>query len=358
MSDQWKEIIGDFKTISSNAMKNILGRSMYLTILKHKDNLNEESNKDIDQFYMYETLHMALNPKKKEETKYTYKGDKTTIDRKTKEKKVEKNVDLPMKKFANITGEVKNGLTFLLNKYINECYLCYIDGKRTFPDESQVLSHICNYSESQCSQPIAPIIIKSVDVLDVEELVEGNYANCLKQLVEKLRAYFKDKEDKVPEKQLGTLVDAFIKFMKIIAIYMTDILFEKRQAVNGVFLFGILRQLNSSLKQHGVRMDSELFDNLREYIEINKPKKESTGKGKKKKSDDEDEDNDEENEEEEEEEVEKKPKKGRGRPKSTKKKETSSKKHDSDNEDEALDVDDEVDKLDDDDWNDEANYDE
>jgi len=285
---------------------------------------------------------------------------KQQLIKKTKVKSTEKNVDLPMKKFANITGEVKNGLAFLLNKFIKECQSCYIDNKRSLLGEDQVLNQICTYATSQVSLPIAPVIIRSAEILDIEALVEGNYANCLKQLAEKIRPLFKDKEDKSPEKQLGTIVDAFIKFMKIVAIYMTDILYEKRQAVNGVFLFGILRQINSQLRQHDCKIEDELFDNLREYIEVNKPKKDPATAGKKKKKSGEDDDElDADEEEPELDEEEEKPantKKPRGRPKSTKTKASSPKSAKAEVE-ESLDVEDEVNKLEDEEWNDEAEYD-
>lgn len=352
MTDQWTELIGDFKVLIANPIKMLLGKSLYLTILKHKDNLCEESNRDVDPFYMYETLQMALNPRKKDEVKYTYRGDRTTVDKKTKITKVEKDIDIPMKKFANITGEVKTGLAFLLNKYINECYSCYVDNKKSFVDESQVLTQVCNYAELKCTLPIAPTIIRCTEALDIESLVEGNYANCLKLLLEKLRTYFKGKEDKVPEKQLGTLVDAFIKFMKIIAIYMTDLLYEKRQAVNGVFFYGILRQINSAMRQHGCHIDEELLDNLKEYIDANKPKKETTDKKGKKEKNEEEEDEEEENEEnekeEEEEEPEEKSKKSRGRPTKSNTKEGKSRNKSKDVEDGFQQLEKE--------WDDEANY--
>lgn len=391
MSEQWSEILGDFKTITAPGIVNLLGKSFYQTILKQKDNLLEDANFDVNnpkenRFHMYETLHMALNPKKKDDKdRYTYVGDKTTTDKKTKKKKTEKDVVQPVKKFANITGEVKNGLVFILNKYIKECHECYLDNKKTFLDESNVLTQICNYAESHMPMPITPVIVKSADVLDIELLIEGNYANCLKQLVEKLRTYFKDKEEKVPEKQLGTIVDAFIKFMKILAVFMTGILYEKRQAVNGVFLFGILRMMNNLLVPHNCKIEDELFDNLKEYIDAKKPKKDEDKDKPKKKKGDEDEDEDEaeepeeDAEDEEEGESEKKSekksvkktekksekkeessKKTRGRPKSTKKKDNSPKSSKSDHEDEDdenPDVDSEINRLETESWDDEAEID-
>jgi hypothetical protein len=378
MSD-WEETVGNFTTLNTPGMKKCITTHFYHSIVKRKDDLTAASNKDDDPHYMCATLHMELNPKKKDDPeKYTYIGDKTTG---TGDKKVVlKKQQLPMKKFANITGDVKSGLMFLTNKFVKECHACYVAKKNTFVDEAHVLEQICEYSENELSMPISSVIVKSSNIFDIEGLIEGNYANCFQKMVEKLRGYFKNAQDKVPEKQLTTIVDAFIKFTKIIAVLMTDILYEKRQAVNTTFFIGILRQINTLLHQNNCHLDDELFDTMKEYIEAHRPpKKESNGKSKgKKKNSEEGEDDEEENfddmqsddeNNEEDEEAKTKTKsaknsekKPRGRPakqdKSEKKKSTpKTKKDDSDNEENGDGVDVALENLDDEDeWNNDAGY--
>lgn len=323
MAQQWEDVIGDYKNILTNPVKNLLGKSFYFTMLKHKDNLNNEVAVDNDPLHMFETLHMALNPKKKGEAKYTYRGTKVTVDKTTKAKKVEEDVEMGIKKFANITGDVKNGLTFILNKYIHECITFH--NSRSVKDDNITLQNLCTYVDNNISLPISSVICKIITLYDVEKIVDGNYANCSKQLVEKIRVYFKNDEDQAPEKSLGVLVDAYVKFMKVIAIAMTDTLFERRQAVSKTLFMGILRHFNSLSKQFGVKMEAEFLDNLKEFIEVNKPKKEVNGKKSKKKSEDDEETLDDDNEESNENET-------------------------LDNIDEDGEVDDEINKLEDDDW--------
>jgi hypothetical protein len=61
-------------------------------------------------------------------------------------------------------------------------------------------------------------------------------------------------------------------------------LYEKRQAVNAMFLYGILRQINSQVRQFNCEIDEEIFDHLKEYIDVQKPATENK-KGKKKEQD-------------------------------------------------------------------------
>jgi|GEM_PF-3994958 len=286
------EIIGNFTDLKALAVANLLGKTFYMSMLKHKDDLVKESNIE-GILRPFETLYMVIHAKKEKGEKYTYKDDKVTKDPFTGGVTVEKDIEQPVKKFANITSEVKNGLIFILNQYIKECHDYYKSSKNKFPEKTQVLAKICEFSEKQSPNAIAPIIIKSSDVIDIEKLVEGSYNQCLKNLTDKVRKYFKDNVDDAPDEQLNSIVNAYIRFMKIIAIMMTDCLFEKRQALSGFFFFGMLRQINSIMKQHKCRIEEETFDNMRRFIEANKPK----GKGKK------------EDEENEEEDIEEKPKK-------------------------------------------------
>lgn len=274
MATEWKTIIGDYKVIAGNPVKTLLGKSLYLTVLKHFDSLLDSLEQEEDKFYMYERLSHAVAADKKSDgtkEKPTYKGVKKvkkTVD--GTEIVVEEEGNLALKKFANLTADVKTGLLFLLHKYVHECYTCYVDNKLSFANELEVLKQVSAYSKSHLSMPIAPFIIKISEVIDVESIVEGNFANILKQLCDKLRGLFKNEEDRSPEKQIGVLVDAYIRFLKIIALFTTDFLFESRQAVNEKFLFGILRQFNTIMKQYHTGIDEEFFATMKDYINVNK----------------------------------------------------------------------------------------
>lgn len=353
---EFVDLIGNGYGINATTIKHI-GTSFQMTITYLKDGLLEEQEIDDmskSHFRMYETLTMALHPKKKDAPdRYTYIGDRTRTEKGNKDKKIhEKGVAIPVKKFANITSELKNALGFLLAKYIKECHDCYHDNGNTFQDESQVLSQIEAYAVSNCSLPIAPFIIRLYDFYDVDKIVEGSFNSLQQTLTTGFRFFFKDSKEVVPEKQLANIVAAYIRFMKTIAVMMTGILFEKRQATSGLFFYGILRQLNYLMKPTNYSIDNELIEYLKNYVDGLKPpvkprekktdkeekkgkKTTKTSKSRSKKNEESEEESEQESEqesepesEEEEPETEEKPeekpveekKKGKGRPKKTKEK--------------------------------------
>lgn len=290
MSD-WATSIGNFKTLQAVGIRNQLARTMYLTVVKHKDDLLEAANRDENPMYMYETLSMALAPKGKDAQKFTYKGDKTTKDKKTGKSVTQKNVDLPMKKFVTITFEAKAGMAFLLNMFVKECYGCYKSKGYKFGPDDKVLQNVMDYTDSLAPEAIVtPAIIRVGDVMDVDSIVQNNFGNIQTELMNKINPIFKDEEGKSPESKVEILVKAFVKFLKVVSVLMGDLLFEKRAAVNKVFLLGIMRQLNSLIKMYGACFEQEVLDTMAEFIDATKPPAKEGGKGKKKKSEDGDDD--------------------------------------------------------------------
>lgn len=280
MSD-WASIIGDYKGLAGNPIKTLLGKSLYLTILKYFDHLIEGLEQDEDTFYMYERLAAVIGSERKARTKGETKPAKPTF-RKTKKSKVldeetgkyvivESEVNSALMKFANISVDVKNGLLFMLLKYVHECRQCYINGGNSFKSEDEVLNQVVEFSNTTIANPIAPAIIKIPVRYDIDHVIDGNYANILQTLCEKLRPIFKNEEDRAPEKQLNRIVDAFVKYMKIIAVRTTASLFENRQAVNEKFMFALLRNFNLDARMFKIPdciLTEEFIFTMKEYIEL------------------------------------------------------------------------------------------
>lgn len=308
----WNSVIGNFESLRNQKFINILGKSFYLTILKHKETLFANSGNDENPFYMYETLQMALNPPKKGEKKPTYKGTREVVDKNTKQKVSKEDEDCPMKKFAIISVDVKVSLSFILNKFIKETYSYYMSSegksKKSFIVSSKsnspsILEQIYEYSIKNIDNPITPVLINITKDSDIESVVSGNYANLQNEIISRLRDIFKTDEEQVPEKQLSMIIDVFISFLKIIAVYLSCFLYEKRTTINQVMLNSILRIFNVQLNKYEHHFDEETFNIMKEYIiYFNKQKKTSktskTSKKSKKDEDDEDEDDDDEDENE------------------------------------------------------------
>jgi hypothetical protein len=299
MSD-WSANIGKFLQLQAVAFKNDLAKALYLAMLKQKDAITEKCHYDEDPFYMYETLQQALNPRKKDEPKYTYAGVKKIKDKDTGIT-MEEEGQLPMKKFVTITVEAKSILIYLLNAYVKEVKSYYDSHKHTFPEESKLLSELIKYSQSQSADPIIPFIFYASEVSQIDKIIKGGFNSIEKKLVDKMRTYFKDKEDKTPDAKLALVAETFVRFLNMLAVMSADILYEKRQAVNMQFLFGVLRVVSSLVQHHDASLNQDVLNNMKEYVEATKPKKKEKGE------DGEDGEDEEEEEEEDDGEKKKKP---------------------------------------------------
>lgn len=277
---EYGELIGVFeKALQPGHIKKLV-KAFSLFIVKRKDTLVDNCNflEGENPFHIYETLEMAMATRKKDDKKPFYIGKKITVDKNTKKKTEYENVEITMKKFASITSEVKNGLLFILFKYMKECHDCYLKNGKTFGPEDQILTQITTFAETSCISPITPVITQIIDIIDIEKIIDGAYQDLHKELSQPLRTYFKGSEEKVPDKQLNVIIDAYIKFIKIIAVLMTDILFEKRYAINKTLLCSILRQMNTMLVGHNCEIDSDLMTYIKEYIDKHKPEKKTKSK--------------------------------------------------------------------------------
>lgn len=291
----WEEVLGNFKNIQGNTTKNTLGRSVYLNIVHTKDAWLDNTNLDNNPFSTYETIVMATTPKKKDEKNpFTYKGTKITKDPKTNKPVKLENQDLPMKKIVSVTTEAKNGLTILLNMYVRECYEFYKDNKDKFPQDDRVLSKLTEYAETKATEhTVVPAIIRTVDLMDIDKSIETDFAKVRAHLIDKVTPYFKDAEGKTPDTKITIIIDAFVRFLKIVSALMADLIIEKRLSnaplpVNTALLLGTLRQLNRFLRTNNACFENEVFDLVTQYIEASKPPAREGGKGKKKKSDSDD----------------------------------------------------------------------
>ena len=314
MSDDFADLLGNkfMEVLYTNSAKTSVRKSFYLLMIKYLESLINESP-DPSKFVIYENYQQASVVKKKDVSieKPIYTRTITVVDKETGEETEETETG-PVKKFANITADVTTALCFLFNKYIKECYDYFIENRHSFGEESKLLDNICEYSNTYSQMPIAPVIIQSSNILNIETLLEGDYGSGSKSLADKIRVFFKDEHDRNYEIHLSAIVHAFIKFEKVIGILMINMLYERRQAINISFLFGVLRLINVFLKDEKCEIDNEIFDTILKFIESaknnkkeesdkkpTKTKKTSSKKKSKNGDDTEDDDNEEDKEDKE-----------------------------------------------------------
>jgi hypothetical protein len=273
MSDT-SRILGKMVMLQAKKVNNELGRALYFSIVKQKDYLVSHGHFDEDPFHMYETLEQAKKTSKKGETRPTYKGDRKVKDNDTGIVIVEENVDVPLKKFTTVTAEAKCILHYLLQAYMTEVKGYYDSHNFTFPEEKALMTELVKYSQLNVANPVTPFIYHSAENFQIDSIMRGTPNDMSSTIKENCKTYFKNKDDYIPDAKLVLVTDTFVRFINVLSVMIADVIFERRQATNLVFIFGLMRILSSLTHAQDAGLNQEVLDNIKEYVKINKPKKE------------------------------------------------------------------------------------
>lgn len=282
----WSEINGNFSELTKPTMETHFGRWMYFYILKRKDDLVSASGLDENPLIRYESLHQAMNPKKKDEAKYTWhgiemvpkldaNGDK--IKEKNKLVREEQEGDWPIKKYLTVNGDVKGMLVFLLTRFIFEVQQAYEDNGNSFDEGENVLSQVAEYSYEHCDPHLASAIIAATDpkLVDVEKLLPDNGFNSdrfkcdslHKYILDRTLSYFKDKQDSAPHAQVSIIVTQFIKFLKLISFMIAEACWVKKQPVGAPLFLATIRNIFVFIRSEGEEFSGELASWMNEWID-------------------------------------------------------------------------------------------
>jgi len=297
----WNDIVGDFPNLKSTTMENKLGQWVYFYILCRKDAIldgNDFDEPDQNPHLGFETLHQALNPKKKEE-KYTWHGTKEVAKKDSKDGKgkslknkdgkiVKEKItqDWPVSKFVTINGDTKKLFGFVLNRYFREIQMMYNNSKKRLPPDETVLSEVLDYSTRSCAHSIAAMVIKSAALIDINRLLPDNgfvsdkFKSSLHQYIkDKAVDYFKHEgADCAPLSQLDILTLQYVKFVKLMCVLMTNTLYHKRGTVAAPLFFSTLRTVYTMMHGtvvHGneLELSAETCINMQDYIDACKDEK-------------------------------------------------------------------------------------
>lgn len=299
----WKRIIGETKELRSNILRNNMAKAWYLVVLKCIEDIKETSGREIADAHVYETLHMAMNPPPEGKKKYTYLGTKKTKDKATGKERIEKNVELPVKKYVNIRADFKFGLECVLNMYVKECIAFFQSRNKTLPEDSTLFSDLCDFASQNYNPSISPMIIRLPDVIPADARVSSPYGDVSGDIAKKIKDRFKMSDNRSP-RELNKLTEAFARFIDCFAIISADLLWEKKTLVNSVFFLQVFRIFHTLMQRQEVDIDSEIFSQLESYMEQNTPRKTTTTKAKSEEGEDEEEETEENGEQEESEEAE------------------------------------------------------
>lgn len=316
---EWSEWIGNSANLQAKSVSDNLGKEFKFALLARRDgihtDLTDQYGDDYeDPYFKYETLEQLNNPKSKDDKPpyYTYECDELVPVKKdgksVKEKDpetgkmvVKKRKDKgphKVKTFATIGGDLKLFFQFLLNKYMEEAYQCYLHHNKSFSESDQVLSQIRKFVDNQYGMPsITNFIVDVVDTIPVDEFVDEDEIPTINKndtlaeyLIKQSKITFKDDKGQTPNIPLKVIIEKFIDFLNLTAVMYMDSNWDKPLGTLHIGpILGMIRVMYVMLRGQGhefpegtyktaVQWVEESIENAKKLREENVGKKKTTTK--------------------------------------------------------------------------------
>lgn len=278
----WSATIGDMPKLQAYVLDTHIGRWMTFWITKLKDDAVAASS-DETTYQEFTTLEQLLNPRKKDEEKYTWNGTCKVAKKgedgkslKVDDKIVYEDVtgDHPVKNFIAVGTPIKRAFVFLLSRFFFEAHNAYVENNNSLGTEEDVLRLVRDHSLNSESPAVAAMIINAVDnKFPIDLLLNDNdfqsdkfkpeaLFNAIKSRVVE---YFKNKNT-TPSSHIGILVTTFIRFMKLFAVLSANSLYEKKTAMTMAFFNTQMRTVYSLVYQEGLAFNPELMSDIDSFI--------------------------------------------------------------------------------------------
>jgi hypothetical protein len=319
--------MGDHEKLRAALCATRIGSALQIAILQHRDAIKTASTEESDRFEEYLNYTEEMNPMKnpnKAKAKGKGKGkSKTDADADTDAtdatdttdatdatdadadaddddnaykycyygkgkvkgddgKLVEIEGNFPKKKFVTVATQVKHALQYALNCYVDEAYGFYKENKNSLPGDN-LMDAITMYTLEQRDDPITPFVHKVSKLYpNINDLIEDENTKGTGKLVDFVDGAIKEVFDlkKASNKNVSNKVydisSTFVNFIKTIAVFVMDFMWEQRTPFNLGMLYGIFRQLSRVIS--GAECPDTFYEYANMFIKENEGKKSASAK--------------------------------------------------------------------------------
>ncbi len=159
------------------------------------------------------------------------------------EQPVRKTVSKPKTKWIVVPSDFKYALEYILQQYLQEIHRYYVDCKKSFPHEREVLQGFLDYCESEphMTAYVSPFIVQVTSKVDANKNIESIYASIDKIIADKLTEFIKNKEGASPNSQLGIFAGRWAQFIKLLGINIGTMLYYQKKKCGAELLYSALR---------------------------------------------------------------------------------------------------------------------
>jgi hypothetical protein len=292
--------MGNHESLRKTMCANKAGSALYFAILQHRKNLQEESTDEKERFEEFLTIDEELNPKtkpKKEKGEKGEKSEKTDNDEdedelayhytyigKAKSKGedgsvVEYEAELKKKKFVTMPIQAKLILQCIINCTVHECHSYYMSNNKSLPAaDDSILSEIIKYTQTQCDGAVSPFVFEVADLYgNISDMVEDEPKKGTGALRKYLETEFKKvfetgKSKRTITSQLFKIQNTIINFLKTLAVFIMDYMWETKAALNSGKLLGSIRQLSRLVASKGAECPQSFYECADIFVSMNATK--------------------------------------------------------------------------------------
>lgn len=282
--------IETYETVKSTAVSAAVSNYVYLNALATKDIvLSDKSgsyHKPDHKLAQFETKYQAEHKPntKKGEAKYTYSKITITEDDATGEKIHNREI-MSIKKFFNLqNADLKHFLEFFLVALCKEYSVFFPKQKGKYEPAATFDKKFSETVEKELAGTVARFIFTIGTVSRVDAMVTETVITPELTLMKEMEGYYGTAE-KRPMDHLRAITAAYLKFCKLVAVFLANNLMECTATITLEDLLALLRHFNAMQRADGSRpgealsgqLNNCIFDELTVYVKSRRTTKAKKG---------------------------------------------------------------------------------
>lgn len=280
-----------YETVLSDTLYTKIAEHFYMNALAAKEVVLADKSGSYDKpdhrLAQFETKHQKEHKPKKGEAKYTYIKVITKVDDLTGE--VVTNRDkLPVRAFFNSkNADLKNFLQFFLLQLCKEYGTFYPSMKGKYTPKVAFEKTFSEYVEKKLPGSVARFMFTIGNTIRVDTMT-GETVIAPEMAVAKEMEGFWGTQTTRPTEHINIIVSAYLRFCKVVAVFLANYLIEMAATITVEDLLVILRNLNTLQRAEGISagstnnvitgcLNNAIFDEVSAYVKARRPVKAKKG---------------------------------------------------------------------------------
>lgn len=271
-----------YDTVKSPTLYGHIAEYFYLNALAAKEIVLADKSgsytKPDHRLAQFITKYQAEHKPKKGEAKYTYSKVTTKEDEGTGLMVTNREI-VPVRAFFNQqNADLKHFLEFFLVQLCTEYSVFYPTQKGKLVPAASFEKQFSERVEKELPGTVTRFIFTIGNVMRVDAMVTETVIAPELAIMKEMEGYYGTQE-KRPSEQLRVIVASYLKFCKLLAIFLANSLVECTAAIALEDLLAILRHFNTMQRAegNGAQLNNCVFDEIAVYVKSRRTAKAKKG---------------------------------------------------------------------------------